>query len=76
MKRYSEYNGQVICVIDNTNTMKWEYEEYEKMAQSFGFMVQVISIAWDAKDIPLYAKRNTHGVPVEAIERMAARWEN
>ena len=68
-------NGQVVCVIDNTNTMKWEYEEYEKMAESFGFMVQVISIDWDANAIPLYAERNTHGVPVEAIERMVARWE-
>ena len=38
-------------------------------------MVQIISIGWDAKDIPLYAERNSHGVPVEAIQRMADRWE-
>ena len=36
---------------------------------------EVISIDWDAKDIPLYAGRNSHGVPIEAIYRMAARWE-
>ena len=38
-------------------------------------MVLIISIDWDAKDIPLYAERNSHGVPIEAIYRMAERWE-
>ena len=75
MNRYSQFNGQVICVIDNTNTQHWEYEKYVEAANEQGFIVQVISIAWDAKDIPLYAERNTHGVPEDAIYRMAARWE-
>ena len=64
-----------ICIIDNTNTQHWEYEKYIQSAENNGFMVQIISIDWDAKDIPLYAERNSHGVPVEAIYRMAARWE-
>ncbi len=64
-----------ICIIDNTNTQHWEYEKYVVAAKKCGFMVQVISIDWDAKDIPLYAERNSHGVPVEAIQRMADRWE-
>ena len=63
------------CIIDNTNTQHWEYEKYVEAAKEQGFIVQVISIDWDAKDIPLYAERNTHGVPIEAIYRMAARWE-
>ena len=75
MNRYSQFNGQVICIIDNTNTQHWEYEKYVEAAKEQGFIVQVISIAWDAKDIPLYAERNSHGVPEEAIYRMAARWE-
>ena len=65
----------IICIIDNTNTQHWEYEKYIQSAQNNGFMVQVISIDWDAMDIPLYAERNSHGVPIEAIYRMAARWE-
>ena len=63
------------CIIDNTNTQHWEYAKYVEAAESKGFIVQVISIDWDAKDIPLYAERNSHGVPIEAIYRMAARWE-
>ena len=68
-------DDRVICVIDNTNTQHWEYEGYVEAAKANGFLVQVISIDWDAMDIPLYAERNTHGVPEEAIYRMAARWE-
>jgi len=75
MDKYSQFDGKVICIVDNTNTQHWEYEKYVEAAKSYGFIVQVISIDWDAKDIPLYAERNTHGVPIEAIYRMAARWE-
>lgn len=64
------------CIIDNTNTQHWEYAKYKEAAEENGFFVQVVSLSWDAKDIPKYAKRNTHGVPEEAIERMAARWEH
>lgn len=63
------------CIIDNTNTQHWEYEKYEEAAKENGFMVQIISIEWKREDIPLYAERNSHGVPEEAIYRMAERWE-
>jgi len=75
MERFGPYTTPAICVIDNTNTQHWEYEKYVEVAESEGFIVQVISIDWDAKDIPLYAERNSHGVPIEAIYRMAERWE-
>ncbi len=77
MKRFKDgvVSNSAICIIDNTNTQHWEYEKYIQSAENNGFMVQIISIDWDAKDIPLYAKRNSHGVPEEAIYRMAARWE-
>jgi hypothetical protein len=75
MERNGRQSIPAICVIDNTNTQHWEYEKYVEAAKENGFIVQVITIDWDAKDIPLYAKRNSHGVPLEAIYRMAARWE-
>ena len=75
MERFAPHSTPAICVIDNTNTQHWEYEKYIQSAENNGFMVQVITIDWDAKDIPLYAERNSHGVPIEAIYRMAARWE-
>ena len=73
---YGHRNAEkAICIIDNTNTQHWEYANYVQAAKANDYIVQVISIDWDAKDIPLYAERNSHGVPVEAIYRMAARWE-
>jgi len=76
MKRFKgEEHNHIMCIIDNTNTQHWEYEKYIQSAENNGFMVQIITIDWNAKDIPLYAKRNSHGVPEEAIYRMAARWE-
>ena len=77
MKRFKGgvVSTSAICIIDNTNTQHWEYEKYIQSAENNGFMVQIISIDWDAKAIPLYAERNSHGVPMEAIYRMAARWE-
>ena len=74
MERCSDME-RAVCVIDNTNTQHWEYEGYVEAAKANDFLVQVISIDWDAMDIPLYAERNSHGVPEEAIYRMAARWE-
>jgi len=67
--------SDVLCIIDNTNTQHWEYEKYVEAAKENGFMVQIISIDWKQEDIPLYAERNSHGVPEEAIQRMADRWE-
>ena len=66
---------KAICVIDNTNTQHWEYASYVDAAKKNGFMVQVITVEWNIDHIPLYAKRNSHGVPEEAIYRMAERWE-
>ena len=75
MKSFKDSHNTIMCIIDNTNTQHWEYEKYIQSAENNGVMVQIISIGWDAKDIPLYAERNTHGVPEEAIQRMADRWE-
>tara|TARA_B100000902_G_C27146459_1_gene831376 strand:- start:550 stop:969 length:420 start_codon:yes stop_codon:yes gene_type:complete len=75
MERFAPYTTPAICVIDNTNTQAWEYEKYVEAAKANDFIVQVISIAWKQEDIPLYAERNSHGVPLEAIQRMADRWE-
>ena len=75
MERFAPYTTPAICVIDNTNTQHWEYEKYIEAAKENGFMVQIISVDWKREDIPLYAERNSHGVPEEAIRRMADRWE-
>ena len=75
MERFAPHTNNVNCVIDNTNTQAWEYEKYVEVAKKNGFMVQIITVEWNINDIPLYAKRNSHGVPEDAIYRMAERWE-
>jgi NEDD4-binding protein 2 len=75
MEKGKKYSSDILCIIDNTNTQHWEYEKYEEVAKENGFMVQVITVEWNINDIPLYAERNSHGVPEEAIYRMAERWE-
>jgi len=60
-------------IVDNTNTRKWEYENYLEAAKAAGYDVEVISIPHI--DPALAAIRNTHGVPEAAIRRMISRWE-
>jgi tRNA uridine 5-carbamoylmethylation protein Kti12 len=75
MESFKLPNQNINCIIDNTNTQHWEYEKYVEVAKKNGFMVQIITVEWNINDIPLYAERNSHGVPEEAIYRMAERWE-
>jgi len=60
-------------IVDNTNTQKWEYENYTKAAEDAGYEVEVVQVPHI--DPKLAAQRNTHGVPEESIRRMIARWE-
>jgi len=70
------FNGVDIVIIDNTNTQKWEYAIYEEMAKIFDYVVEYKTIGGlSNEDCERYAKRNTHGVPLEAIKRMAERFE-
>jgi len=75
MERFGPHTTPATCVIDNTNTQHWEYASYVDVAKKNGFIVQVITVDWDSKHFALYAERNSHGVPIEAIQRMAERWE-
>lgn len=65
-----------LVIIDNTNLCKWEYEPYEKMASDYGAECQILVVGqFDEKAIELYASRNLHGVPVEKIKQMAAKFQ-
>ena len=57
----------VPCVVANTFARRWEAAPYFTLAQSMQVQVRVIEATgvWP----------NLHGVPIEAIERMKARWE-
>jgi len=63
-------------VIDNTNICRWEYENYTFMAEKFGYRIRIIRMNFLESDIPLFGKRNVHGVPEFKINQMFERFED
>lgn len=80
--RYNREDFQLSCesgldyvICDNTNTTWKEIEPYVKIAKDNGYEIQVLEPDTPWKFNPEEcAKRNTHGVPLQAIERMLQRW--
>lgn len=63
-------------VVDNTNTCLWEMTPYVRLARAAGYSVGFGFPATKWADDPEECfKRNTHGVPLETIQRMAERYE-
>ncbi len=74
--------GVEIIYIDNTNTTHKEMRPYKEFAETYGYEVEEVLIgeeslfpSMNADYIDMCAKRNTHGVPRDAILRMARRFE-
>ena len=66
-----------VVLVDNTNTQKWEYEAYEADALANGFEVQILEVKCpDFLTATRVAKRNSHGVPLDRVLAMFARWED
>jgi predicted kinase len=63
-------HNKELVIVDNTNTTPREIQTYMKMAQNFGYEAVIMVVPCD---VDTSAARNTHGVPREAIERMANR---
>lgn len=63
-------------VIDNTMSQKWEAKFYVLQGISYGYNIEIRepNTPW-RKNPQELAKRNTHGVPLETIERMLSRWD-
>jgi NEDD4-binding protein 2 len=61
--------------VDNTNVTLRECGPYVRMADVYGYKVEILepTTPW-AFDVDELVRRNTHGVPKEGIERMLARW--
>tara|TARA_B100001287_G_C22686600_1_gene534174 strand:+ start:7620 stop:8060 length:441 start_codon:yes stop_codon:yes gene_type:complete len=67
-------------IVDNTNTMKWEYSNYIKLAVANGYDYEILNFNQNYRyheptDQEL-ADRNKHGVPADGIKRMRERWED
>jgi predicted kinase len=65
-----------LILIDNTNTCKWEAKPYVEAGLKYGYNIVITepTTPW-CKDAEELAKRNEHGVPLEAIKMMLNRWE-
>ena len=62
-------------IVDNTNTYKWEYENYVLLAKELGYEVEII-VTDMSESAEVYHERNTHDVPLEVIERMLREFEH
>lgn len=82
-------NDVQLVIIDNTNVKRRDMKPYIDSANHFGYTVEEIIVGEDdlfpslddanphtfADYIDLCARRNTHGVPRDAIERMARKFQ-
>jgi tRNA uridine 5-carbamoylmethylation protein Kti12 len=70
-------NGIEHVIIDNTNTCWKEIKPYAEIAIEYGYEFQISEPLTDWRfDVDECVKRNSHGVPKNAIERMLDRWES
>lgn len=65
--------GAPLVVVDNTNTQLREMKPYVQLAEKYGYDVEFVRLE---TPVEIAAGRNTHGVPEEAVQRMAARMED
>lgn len=61
-----------LVVVDNTNTKMWEMKPYIQAAKDAGYEIEFIRLV---TPVAVAAARNVHGVPLEAVSRMANRME-
>jgi predicted kinase len=68
--------GTSPVVIDNTNIQAWEAKPYVNLALKYGYKIEIKepTTPWKFNAEEL-AKRNTHKVPQEAIEKMITKWQ-
>ena len=66
-----------LIIVDNTNIKKWEFIAYSQAAVALGYQVKEV-IVGEVKDKSmqhLYAKRNSHNIPLKMISKMAYMFE-
>ena len=68
--------GVELIIVDNTNTQRWEFAPYIEMAKLHNYECEEIIVGrFEEAAIKIYANRNVHGVPLEAVLKMAKRFE-
>lgn len=62
-----------LIVVDNTNTKMWEMKPYIMAAKNAGYDIEFVRLS---TPVDVAAARNVHGVPLDAVQRMADRMED
>jgi len=63
-------------IVDNTNVQKWEARPYVSEAKKYGYNIAVEEADTPWKfDVKELSGKNTHGVPLQALQGMLDRWE-
>ena len=74
--RYSQ-NDTYVAILDNTNVNFSEFEKYISLAIASGFEIEIVEPSTEWRyDVNECASKNSHGVPLETIQRMKDRWEH
>lgn len=69
--------GCNLVIIDNTNIKRKDFASYIYSARAEGFLcLERLIGGYSEDDVELYAERNTHGVPIKTIKRMAESLRN
>jgi hypothetical protein len=70
--------GRGLLIVDNTNTTLDEYAYYRRTATRAGWSVVVVEVlgrSWEGGSVDHLHARNTHGVPLDTVKAMYARWQ-
>ena len=68
--------GIDFLALDNTNSQLWEHAVYRRLAELFGYHVQIVQVACAGSGaLEEFARRNSHNVPLASIQEMYNRWE-
>jgi predicted kinase len=63
------------CAVANTFIRAWEVKPYHDLAAELGAEVVTVNVYDGGLTDEALAERNLHGVPVETIRKMRAKWQ-
>lgn len=69
-------NGKTPVVLDNMNLAAWESKAVIREAINNGYKVEIVDVGTGGQTAEQLAKRNSHGVPIDAIEKMIDKYES
>ncbi len=69
-------DGKEVIIVDNTNSMTWEYRSYLYLCEMLGIKFHILEIPHPHQQmVSAYCTRNLHKVSLEAINSFVERWE-